>query len=59
MTNDNDNIRDNTIGEVLKTKNLLIQIPIGEIQNAFLKAPSEGVFAGAISEYGVVIISYT
>ena len=44
LKNDQVNIKDNTTGEVIKTKQLIIQIPIRELHIALIKPPSEGGF---------------
>ena len=56
MDNAHVNIKDNTTGEFIKTKTLLIQIPIRELHNWLIKPPSYIRFSGARLESGEVII---
>ena len=48
MKNDHINIKYNITSEVIKTKKLLIKIPIRALHNDWIKPPSEG---GLMTQY--------
>ena len=58
LKNDHFNVKDNTTGEIIITKRLLIQIPSRELHNDFIKPPSEVDFVGARLESGEERIGY-
>ena len=52
MTNEHINIKYNTTDEVIKTKIILIKIPIIELHNEIIKPSPEGDFSGSKLKYG-------